>query len=503
MKLLRVLLIATLALGARAQDLGELTKKLADTNEKTRREAVQELAKEGSAAAWKLVLSALADASPMVADEAQIQLGSVATAALFEPALGKDGLAAKDDWVRLRVAEAIGRVNFEIPAAELAKRLTDKSDDVRRAACWSIERLADAKHLEAKKVSALREDLAKLAAKDKNEEVRAAAVCAWAAVSDKLTSDDLKDYMAAKSSAVNCAALIAVERLPQVEVFALASVTLISPRVGEVTQAVELLSKLGTAAAARALANGIDNQITLRLKWTIVETLQRMSGLKHRLDSRPWIAWAKSLPDGWTAPSEAEKKKDSDKAPDKADGEQKTVTFVGLPILSESVVFLIDLSGSMWEKVEGSKTRKEIVDGELARALEGLRPGTRFNVIPFTAAPIPWQPKLAVVNPENVKKALAFFAGRHDQGKGNYWDALELALEDPDVDTVIVLGDGAPTGGHRWNMELIKDLFAERNRFHRVSVSAVLVGASKFLTTQWTELCEASHGTVLAAELKH
>ncbi|MEO8166550.1 MAG: hypothetical protein ABI619_14260, partial [Betaproteobacteria bacterium] len=152
--------------------------------------------------------------------------------------------------------------------------------------------------------------------------------------SDKLTSDDLKEYLAAKSPAVSCAAMIALERLPQLEVFVFASVTLISPNVGEVTQAVELLSRLGTAAAARALANGIDNQIRLRLKWTIVETLQRMSGLKHRLDSRPWIAWAKSLPDDWTA-SSATEKKTGDKTPDKADGEQKTATFVGLPILSE------------------------------------------------------------------------------------------------------------------------------------------------------------------------
>jgi hypothetical protein len=275
---------------------------------------------------------------------------------------------------------------------------------------------------------------------------------------------------------------------------AFAQASLAIPDTAVATVAVEQVAALGTANAARALAAALDQQLLLRVRWTIVDELRAISGQKHRLDARAWKAWADGLAPDWT-PAKS--------AVDSSDQEPATVTFAGLPIRSDRIAFLIDLSGSMWKNDEGGKTRKEIVDAELARALGGLDARAQFNVIPFTDAPIPWQPKLAPATPENVKRALAFFTGRRDQGKGNYWDAMELALADPEVDTIVVLGDGAPSGGRRWNLELMKSLFAERNRYRKVAVDAALVGASGFLERQWTELCEASHGRAVRAVWKN
>ncbi|MBK7876809.1 MAG: HEAT repeat domain-containing protein [Planctomycetes bacterium] len=78
--------------------LDALEKKLKDPKEKERRAAVQELAKLATPAAWELVLDALKDASPMVADEAQLQLGKIDDAKTVELCFGKKGLESGDAW---------------------------------------------------------------------------------------------------------------------------------------------------------------------------------------------------------------------------------------------------------------------------------------------------------------------------------------------------------------------------------------------------------------------
>jgi hypothetical protein len=124
-----------------------------------------------------------------------------------------------------------------------------------------------------------------------------------------------------------------------------------------------------------------------------------------------------------------------------------------------------------------------------------------FNVIPYTDVPIPWEKTLQPATPQNVAKALKFFTGCKASGKGNFWDAAQLALESPDVDTILVLTDGAPTGGHRWNVDLMHELYVERNRFRHVALDAVIVDAKKGMQERWRKFCEATGGRMLAVEL--
>ena len=178
------------------------------------------------------------------------------------------------------------------------------------------------------------------------------------------------------------------------------------------------------------------------------------------------------------------------------------MSFAGLPIRSERVCFLIDLSGSIWQKRADGRTRKELVDEELRKALEALPESTRFNVIPYTAIPAPWQKTLVPAERKNVAKALEWFVARKDTGTGDLWGALQVALADPDVDTLVVLSDGAPSGGRRWNLGLMKQLFAEQNRFRRVELDAVLADASGRLVREWDEMCAQSGGRTIEIELR-
>lgn len=255
-------------------------------------------------------------------------------------------------------------------------------------------------------------------------------------------------------------------------------------------RAYEALARRRDAAGARALAAALGDEAETRLAWRLVELLQDLSGRKEGRNARGWQAWAAGLADDWTPGA----------APGARAYDERTVAFVGLPLLSTRLAFVIDLSGSMWAEREGG-TRKQRTDVELRRALEGLGEEARFNLVPFTREPVLWQKQLTAADPRAVKKALEWFEGRRDQGPGNYWDAMLAALEDPDVDTLVVLGDGAPSGGTRWNLELLAPLFGHENRFRGVCVDVLLVDAKGRLRRWWEQLAAASGGRALTVEL--
>ncbi len=68
--------------------------------------------------------------------------------------------------------------------------------------------------------------------------------------------------------------------------------------------------------------------------------------------------------------------------------------------------------------------------------------------------------------------------------------------------TLILLGDGALTGGTRGKVELMHSLFAEQHRFRLVTLDAVLVDCSKGLTRRRTAWCESKGGRTQATDLR-
>ena len=178
------------------------------------------------------------------------------------------------------------------------------------------------------------------------------------------------------------------------------------------------------------------------------------------------------------------------------------VALAGLNVVSDRVCFLIDLSGSVWQTKVGDKTRKELLDERLRAALGALPETTRFNVIPYTNDPIPWEKQLVPATKANVARATAEFEHCHQSGRGNFYDAAQLALCDPELDTLVALTDGVPTGGHRWNLDLMIELLVAQNRFRHVAFDSVLVDAPKSRAKQWATLAERTGGRSVVAELK-
>jgi hypothetical protein len=233
----------------------------------------------------------------------------------------------------------------------------------------------------------------------------------------------------------------------------------------------------------------IEHEPRAHLRWSLVQTLQVMTGQKHRQDPRPWRLFASQLPESWHASEVVP-------APEEAAAVAGATSssFAGLPIRSDRICFLIDFSGSLWQEREGGRTRKELVDEQLTGVLPALAEETEFNLMPYTGLPIPWQKSLVRASSVTVKQALGFFTGCHATGRGNFYDAALLAMADERVDTICVLTDGAPTGGHHWNLELMVNLLLERNRFRRIAFDSILVDASPGLEKHWQELARKSGG---------
>lgn len=475
--------------GDKAQ-IAELAEALRDQEGSVRRRAVRDLALLDERDAWELVIEALSDPRGEVADEAQFQLAGLGDERLLRDLFGKRGLGGKDPLVRLRVAELFGRSRTELDAVDLLGRLSRRDEEMSEALLWSIERLAATKRLGGDHAKCAR-GLVKLIKQKGPPRLRAQALCTLAVVAPAEVDSLLPRALDAREHELRVAALDCARLLDSNESFAIAHRLRADPHSAVRFAALEVIAGAGDKAALLALLERLEVEERLRLQFACVEFLQQLSGRKHKLDARPWRHWISSLPEDWTVADRV--------APQRDVG--GTASFAGLPILSDRVCFLIDFSGSLWYEREDRPARKGKVDELLRAALPRLDESTEFNIIPYTAVPHPWRDEIVPATRRNVNAALADFEANTEKGSGNVFDAIVLALSDPNVDRIVVLTDGAPTGGARWKLELMVPLVRQAARFDRVAFDAIVVDAKPGLRKHWERLCESTGGRVVAVDL--
>lgn len=494
MKFAARIVFACLAVGlcARGQDIGDLKKDLRDNDDEKRRRAVTALAELDTKEAWELVIDAMSDSEARVADQAQIELGNTENEHARAGLLDKRGIKSRAESVQGRAIEALGRSTSEVATGVFLKALAHKVSDLRLRAAWSVERLARAEKLGDDPKQKLAKVLERLVVRDKVIEVRAQAFAALVA----LKPDEAKERIAflAQSSEPELlvAALQATEWGEDSAAFALANTHAAHPSPSVRRACVEIYGRLGTYDSVGRLIERLGIESNMRLSWRIVEHLQDMSGRRSRRKVPAWKRWYESLTPDWVADARSADR----------DYGGTTSAFVGIPVLSENIAFLIDFSGSTWERRENGKTRKSVLDVELRKALEALPEDTWFNVIPYATEPIPWKDELVPANKRNVKQAIEAFERNKTSGKGDFLSAALLALSDPRVDTIMVLTDGSPTGGEHWNMELLVPWLVEKNRVRQVAIDSLLVDTKGRLARFWEELGKATGGRSVRIDLE-
>lgn len=481
--------LALVLVAALAGDVAALEAKLASKDARERRAAVQELSKERDPKAWELVLGALRDPEAMVADEAQLAFARLEDAAVEKSLFGKNGLGSGDASVRLRAAEAVGRVRFAVDGTALAKKLGDKDPELRRTIAWSVERLAREDRIAEKTKRFLQQELEAASRKDADPLARAAALTARHEIETWTVSELFEELSGKRPSAVRCAAIGLMAREEPGQIPGLVSGTLGDDDPSVRRAIADAFASRGLRVDAENLVFLLGKERNLRTSWRIAGHLERLSGRGLGVDPLVWQQWLIALPEDWRkveAPAKGAPAREREHA-------GSTTVIFEMPVLSDRVAFLFDFSGSMWETGKDGKTRKQRLGEELARALAKLPETAEFNLVPYATEPRPWQKALAPATKANVAKALAWFEACDLKGKGDVWLAMRTALEDPEVDTLLVFSDGAPSGT-RWNLDLVGELYLERDRFRRVAVDALLVGATKPLRERWAEICAATGG---------
>jgi OOP family OmpA-OmpF porin len=160
---------------------------------------------------------------------------------------------------------------------------------------------------------------------------------------------------------------------------------------------------------------------------------------------------------------------------------QKSEEYYGITVEGKTVLFLLDVSGSMEGKDEGS-TKDQVmqkatdmaadtVGGALGGALgnlaskhikkeatklgsakreliptiRGLAPDVRFNVLLFGNTVTPWKPDLVEASGGNKNSVMLHLQGLSASGGTPAFVALEQAFQVAEVDTIFFLSDGLPT----------------------------------------------------------
>jgi len=206
-----------------------------------------------------------------------------------------------------------------------------------------------------------------------------------------------------------------------------------------------------------------------RLLDDLTDALRGLTGQNFPASPAQWQSW-------WDAAG-----KDLDLPPEKPEegGEIRplgTAVKQGLygTVVSERVVFILDISGSMTAGTELEGTRFEIATRELIRVLqEQVTPKTQFNIVAFADQVARFRPDLSEGKGPNVKKAIEFIEKLRPGGETNVHDALEIAFEDAKADTIYLLTDGSPTVGAETIPVIIRRKVEEWNRYRGVKVHCI------------------------------
>lgn len=242
-------------------------------------------------------------------------------------------------------------------------------------------------------------------------------------------------------------------------------------------------SAAAEAAAARrdpSLAGALVERLgreTGRLRADVAAALRRLTGKDLGLDPGPWKAW-------WDARRDA--------PPPPTPSRESQVSFFEIPVLSDRLVFLIDLSGSMREPSPAGGTKLDVARRGLLETLRDLPPAARFGIVGLGCddegrylepEKKTWQgrPVLLPAVPAVKADARRWLEALEARGWTNLYDGIARAFEAPDVDTIYLYSDGGASKGTFVAASEILSQVAALNRFRRVVLHAVEVPGDRIL----------------------
>jgi len=237
----------------------------------------------------------------------------------------------------------------------------------------------------------------------------------------------------------------------------------------------------------------------LRVGEAAGRALVALTGIPFDPEVKPWRAWLDG-PGRTFDPAQAPETTLPSPPPPPPGSRTVETRFLGVPLRSRHLAFVLDGSGSMAARLADGRTRWEEVATELERAVTGLT-GAHVNLAVFDETVEPAFPRALPLDAGRRETLLRFVRARGPSGKTALYDGIAWGLSDPDVDTLVVLSDGAPSAGAFFTKS---DLLAElrrANRFRRARIDVIAVGADA-VAQRWRDalrqITEETGGTYVA-----
>lgn len=426
------------------------------------------------------------------------------------------------EMVRAGAVETLGRSGAAGASEPLLAALRDGSPSVRVSALGALKSLDDAAAADAV--------AGRL--KDGSWAVRAAAVEALAEIDPGSARERLLPCLSDPEYQVRIAA---VERLPRLAPDR-AVETLKKALVDSAWQvrvaAVETIESLRRPDAIPLLIDrlGVEKG---RLRADLLRALRALTGRDIGLNPKGWKSWWDANGKEFTCPDAVQKT-------DAASHQTSVAAFYGIPLYSQRVTFVLDLSGSMRDAAEESRTNSsearvavtgtatrpavapspaaggrvpnavsgppakskdaaadalgkdglrkvDVVKSELLQTIRAFTPESRFNVVligsdgegRFNAKERVWAERLLPATPDAQSHAARFVDRQPARGFTNLYDAMALAFQDPEVDTIILLSDGGASRGTLVARQDILEVLLDMNRYRKIMVHTVKSGARR------------------------
>lgn len=479
---------AAAAIAAEPSPLEVFERYIQDRDPALRRKAVSQLADQRGGAVVEALLRALRDEDSLVRDRAEAILVAKRDRSDEIEALAKHGFTKQTAEVRAVAVKALVAAGTAgVPALRTA--LDDKDPFVRVAAARGIAAAGD--RSSAPKLHELltaREPIVRAAACDAIGEILGAeAVGTASAVA-------LGDVAAEP----RIAAVRVLGRFPTADSVAQVARCLVHPSWSLRVAAAESLAEhgVGEAAvreAAKELVDAIGREERRRVKRAMGEALWSLTGIDFGPEPDLWRKWY----------SEAGRTFDPPKRrPQRAPRAENSTHggLLDLPLESEHVTFVLDMSSSMNDPVRfGVKTTKR---EDLVAAFDGvvdrLPKPSWMNLITFATDVKPYKARLFEATPAARSAVTRELAKTQPDGRTNIFDAVETALADGDADTVVLVTDGAPSAGKRTSRSGIIEAVVELNRYRLARVHTVEIGAAN-TGARWkgflADISDATGGT--------
>lgn len=211
----------------------------------------------------------------------------------------------------------------------------------------------------------------------------------------------------------------------------------------------------------------------MRIRASIAESLKRLTGLDHGPDPEPWRSWLRSARAAGRFDPRAKPGVTGTRKP--AGPRYATPRYYGLPVLSDRMVFVLDISGSMATRTVEGGTRLERAKRELEAVLAKLDKRSKYNIVVFSSGIAAMERgSLKPATRKFLEHSKKFLKKLGPRGATNSYGVLEYVFQNfKDVDTIYFLSDGTPTVGKTTVQERIVQRIHDANRLRGVRIHTI------------------------------